>query len=247
MKKFKPISFAILFIAFFIAFLGILCACQKDESIINDPTESPEESYLKVEDICGVWVNPQNSMYYLAIYPNGRYTFCLSDDLIGSGSYSLDENTLILNDGYFYTSDNVNISLNHEYLSITGDINSINNTTKYVNYKLKYSPSEELSPSIAGRSETGKSTTSVNYSEVINELNFVSDYVFTYKSTGKSKSTGSWKTLVNDTRYYVYRMPYTYCYKLNNSQKTLEIFDFNFLYKDGLVSLGFSIEGFRVK
>lgn len=237
---------------FVLSFLFILCACQKDEPTINNSEETTEETteetYLQIEDICGVWENTQNNMYYLAIYPNGRYTFCLSDELIGSGFYILDKNTLTLNDGYFYTSNDIKLEPNNGFLNITGNITNINNTNQSIKYKLKYNPSEELSPSIAGRGKTGKSGgISANYSEVINELYFTSDYTFTYKSTGKSKKTGSWKTLVNDTRYYVYRKPYTYCYKLSDSQRTLEIFDFSFLYRDDLSSLGFSIGSYRIK
>ena len=223
-----------------------ISACNKAIPSNNSQNIS-EENYVEIEELTGVWASSDNDLYYIAFYPNGRYTFCISDQQMGFGTYSLDKNTLTLNDNYTYKSDNVELALDNNTLNISGYITTINGQQKFTMLNLTYS-TEELSPSVAGRSKSGKASgISVNYSEINRELTFTSDNVFTYKSTGKLKSTGKWKTLQNDTRLYVYRKPYTYCYLLNNEEKTLEIFDFSFLYSAGGVSLGFSIESYRVK
>lgn len=220
-------------------------ACQESESIIDNPTEI----YIQTNDICGVWTNQQDSMYYLALYPSGRYTFCLSDKLIGSGTYILKENTLTLNDGYFFTSNNIRLSLDNGYLKITGCITNIDNINQTINYELKYNPTEELSSSLIGYYKKDvEEGGNAYYSETITELNFISDNIFTYRKTGKYKNSGSWKTIVDQTRYYVYRKPYTYCYLLNNSPKTLEVYDFKFMYSNDYGYLdGFSLDSWRVK
>ena len=42
-----------------------LISCSNDEKQITEIIE--EESYLQIDDICGVWVSPNNKLHYIAI------------------------------------------------------------------------------------------------------------------------------------------------------------------------------------
>lgn len=233
-------------------FIPLFFSCDKNESTDSNEQTTPENT-LTLKDISGVWTLSENDIYFLALYPSGRYTFCLSDYLIGSGSYYLNGNTLTLNDGYTFRANNLTIKLENDILNIRGDLHGIPNPIpgikeyiKTVSLYLQKENNEDFSKSVAGFSEC-RDAGGLNayYSNITNELNFISDYVFKYKSTGKSKQSGKWKTLKDETYYYTYREPYVYCYNVDNNPTEIEIYDFCFLYEQ-CYFLGFSMDMFRV-
>lgn len=227
-------------------------SCSNNETDDFDDSQVEDDS---IEDISGIWTLPENDIYYIALYPSGKYSFCLSDYLIGSGTYYLNGNTLILNDGYTYRKNELFVKLENSKLNIRGNLYGIPNPIpghkeyiQTVSFYLDKSINESFSKSIAGFYKCEEGTLNAYYSTVINELDFISNYLFKYTSTGKSRSNGRWKTLKNDTYYYNYREPYVYCYNTESNPTELEIYDFFFIYdKSGNYGyLDFELDIFRV-
>ena len=51
-------------------------SCGKTEE--DEEVTPPSEQTLELSDVCGVWTKSNNSLYYIAIYPNGKYSYCFN-------------------------------------------------------------------------------------------------------------------------------------------------------------------------
>ena len=92
---------------------------------INSSTEQQQQepTYLKTSDLNGVWsVSGSNGIYFIAFTETGHYSLCFNDKLMGAGTYSLDKNTLTLNNGYLYTKDNLKIEQTDKGLTLSGEM-----------------------------------------------------------------------------------------------------------------------------
>ena len=221
-----------------------LISCSNDEKQITEIIE--EESYLQIDDICGVWVSPNNKLHYIAIYPSGRYTYCFNNSAIGSGTYSLGKNTLTLNDGYSYESYKFDLTRDGNNLNLNGAVNYINSNLVHISITYRLS-NEELSPSIEGKKLHTNGGLNAKYDNLDQILRFESEYILKYEYTGTSKKTGQRKTISEHTWYYAYRKPYTYCYKLNEEKDGLEIYDFPFTYIQDWGTLDIRLDDFRIQ
>ena len=218
-------------------------SCTEDED--NEDFSQPTTPTLQLSDICGVWVNPSNSLYYIAIYPSGKYTYCFNNELIGSGKCSLNDNTLCLNDDYTYKSDLITVNMSENKLTLYGNVTKINLTKEYISQQFIYS-SESLSPSIIGVKETSTGGLNKYYNNLYTEISFISDLIFEYVYTGRHRNTYQYKTIAHYIWRYVYREPYTYGIKLNQGDGLVEIYDFSFTYSE-FWGLDLNLEQFRVQ
>lgn len=221
-----------------------LISCANDDE--NEELSKPNEPTLELSDISGVWVNPSNSLYYIAIYPSGKYTYCFNNRLIGSGRCSLDNKTLYLYDEYTYASDKVCIDKMNNKLTVYGNVTNMKSSKEYVSNQFIYS-SESLSPSIAGVKKTSTGGLNYYYDNLNKEISFISDMVFQYVYTGRNKYSNQYKTITHYTWRYVYRKPYTYGIKLNQEDYVVEIFDFPFTYTTGWGTLDLDPDDFIVE
>ena len=227
----------------FILPLMLLCSCGggNEENLEQDiPT-------LQLKDICGVWVDSSNKLYYISINQNGRYTYCLNDKLIGSGKCTLEKNTLVLNDDYVYSSDLITINKLNNKLSMQGKVSKMNSSKESINKQFVLSESEQYSPSISGVNKTATGGLNKYYDNLKQEINFISDVIFEYKYTGRKKGTLDYKTISQYTWRYVYRKPYTYGIQINSENANVEIFDFPFIYEPNWVPLWLDLDDFRVQ
>ena len=71
-----------------------------------------------------------NGIYFIAFTETGHYSLCFNDKLMGAGTYSLDNNTLTLNNGYLYTKDNLKIEQTDKGLTLSGEMFCFKNTNK---------------------------------------------------------------------------------------------------------------------
>ena len=218
--------------------LSVGCDPIDSNNVNDEPTPS-----LTLKDLSGVWVDPSNELYYISIYPSGRYTYCLNDMLIGSGTCVYEDGELTLNNNYTYTSDIIKVSLSNDKLSINGEISDGELQKINVNKRFDLSD-EELSKSVVGSHISASGGVPKNYEKIKKEITFISDVNFTYESTGKLKTTGEWKTLSSIMWYYVYRTPYTYGLRIGGDNE-VEIYKFGFTEEPGY-RLSFNLEDYRV-
>ena len=107
-----------------------------------------------------------------------------------------------MNDGYTFRKNELIVKLENEKLNIRGNLygvpNPIPGHKEYIKTVSLYlnKSNESFSKSIVGISER-RNAGGLNayYSSVINEISFISDYIFRYTSEGIQKSNGKWKTI----------------------------------------------------
>lgn len=189
-------------------------ACSKDTNEIN--TEE-EVCYYTPEDIEGVWVHPQNPLYFFSFSRNGRYSYCLNYKLMGSGTYTMKDNKVTLYNGYLGTAQELEIkNVTNEKIHIVGPFYYFkSNESIFCFYELNKS-SETCPPSIMGKVLVGQmEPLYVYYDDTDAELIFSSDYIANYKLSGTHRKTGRYEIISRKSWYYVYRPPYTYTQKID--------------------------------
>lgn len=217
----------------------LISSCSKDNTI-SDKQESTEESneQLNESDIAGVWIvnsfsnNPgvwekmPSDLYFLSITESGFYSFCFNKNLMGSGKYTLDKESITLNNYYSFTNDKLKISLNRNELYIEGDLNTfLQNKKEHIKLKLKKS-NENISPSVAGTTrEPQMYGINIYYDELKMVVSYLTNYNAQYEYSGRQKSTGKRKTLKSYSWYYIYRKPYTYTQEIEGDG-TIVIYNF---------------------
>lgn len=207
--------------------LLILFACSKQNDINDEDIDVEVEAYLSMRDIEGVWTLENNDLYFISLSPSGHYSFCFNNEIMGSGTFVLNENNLLFNNGYLYSSDKVNVRKDGNKLSLNGNVTTYLLGKKYVNLKFVKS-TEQISPSVVGKVIPDDDFTGLNekYKDLETEIIYMTEYVAKYEYTGKSKKTGKRELIKEYVWYYVYREPYTYTQVQNGNGEVL-IYDFS--------------------
>ena len=234
-------------LSYLFVFSLIVCvySCTSEKDTV-DETNQENTQKLQFSDICGVWVDNNNDLYYIAIYPSGKYSYCFNNKMIGSGVCTLNDNILCLNDEYTNASDNISIQYLNSTLTLSGDITKFNLISEHI-YKQFIKSSESLSPSVVGKKKTATGGLNMYYDNLRQEISFTSNIIFEFNYTGTSRSTGQYKTISHYTWRYVYRKPYTYGIKINDNNNIVEIYDFPFLYMPNWDALELRIDSFKVQ
>ena len=226
----KNLSIMMLLAAFF-----TLCvtSCSKDDDDgINGSSEQQQEelTYLQTSDLNGVWsVSNSNDLYFIAFTETGHYSLCFNDRLMGAGTYSLDKNTLTLNNGYLYTKDNLKIEKTDKGLTISGEMTDFKSSNKQsVNVNLIKTNKELPIP------KTGETFKiwglHVNYGSVVTKIQYQSEYLIKYQYC---KDNSLQQVIEESMWYYVYCDGMTYTqtcsgngsvviYKLQDHYSTLK-------------------------
>ena len=227
----KKLSFMVLFAAFF-----TLCvtSCSKDDGdSINGSLEQQQQqepTYLKTSDLDGVWsVSGSNGLYFIAFTETGHYSLCFNDKLMGAGTYSLDKNTLTLNNGYLYTKDNLKIEKTDKGLTLSGEMLDFKSSNKQsVNVNLIKTGKELPVP------KTGETFKiwglHVTYGSIVTKIQYQSEYLIKYQYC---KDNSLQQVIEESMWYYVYCDGLTYTqncsgngsvviYKLQDHYSTLK-------------------------
>ena len=219
----------VLFAAFF-----TLCvtSCSKDDSINGSPEQQQQQepTYLKTSDLDGVWsVSGSNGLYFIAFTETGHYSLCFNDKLMGAGTYSLDKNTLTLNNGYLYTKDNLKIEKTDKGLTVSGEMLDFKSSNKQsVNVNLIKTGKELPVP------KTGETFKiwglHLTYGSVVTKIQYQSEYLIKYQYC---KDNSLQQVIEESMWYYVYCDGLTYTqncsgngsvviYKLQDHYSTLK-------------------------
>ena len=208
------------------------------ENKIEDKIDNSEDKieYLKMEDVVGVWTLQGNDLCFLSLSSSGHYTLCFSNEIMGAGTFVLDNGFIIFNNGYLYTSDRLSIKKEISSLSINKENNELclaGGITTYLlgrkNINLNFVKSnEKISPSVVGKVIPDDGMTGLNkyYNELEVEVIYMTEYVAKHEYSGRSKETGQRKVIKEYVWFYVYREPYTYT-QLQNGNGEVLIYDFS--------------------
>ena len=173
----KNLSIMMLLGAFF-TLCVTSCSKDDDDSINGSPEQQQQEpTYLKTSDLNGVWsVSGSNGIYFIAFTETGHYSLCFNDKLMGAGTYSLDKNTLTLNNGYLYTKDNLKIEQTDKGLTLSGEMFDFKSSNKQsVNISLTKTNKEIPLP------KTGETFKiwglNAHYGDVVTKIQYQSEYL----------------------------------------------------------------------
>ena len=226
----KKLTF-MMFLAAFFTLCVTSCSKDDDDSINDSPEQQQQEpTYLKTSDLNGVWsVSGSNGIYFIAFTETGHYSLCFNDKLMGAGTYSLDKNTLTLNNGYLYTKDNLKIEQTDKGLTLSGEMFDFKSSNKQsVNVNLIKTNKELPIP------KTGETFKiwglHVTYGSIVTKIQYQSEYLIKYQYC---KDNSLQQVIEESMWYYVYCDGMTYTqtcsgngsvviYKLQNHYSTLK-------------------------
>ena len=208
-------------------------SCSKDNSDeTNNDTEQTqlEPTYLQANDLQGVWsVSNSFGLYFIAFTETGHYSLCFNSKLMGAGTYTLEKNTLTLNNGYLYTKDNLKIEKTDKGLTISGEMTDFKSSNKQsVNVNLIKTNKELPIP------KTGETFKiwglHVTYGSIVTKIQYQSEYLIKYQYC---KDNSLQQVIEESMWYYVYCDGMTYTqtcsgngsvviYKLQDHYSTLK-------------------------
>lgn len=217
-------TFRILITLCVLTFFG----CAQENTEHTEPVKQ-----LTKSEIVGVWTDPNNDLYFLALSNDGKYSLCLNSTLMGAGTYEFSNNTLTLYNAYLFTKDEISVSKKSGMLNLSGHIltnkglflTPIDCSLKKTNES--YPKSVVLEERPLPEEDDGYSLPPnyVGYSKIEQIATYLTEYTAYFISRGKSKYTNKWETFCEYEWYYVYRAPYTYTQLIDGTDGTVTIYN----------------------
>lgn len=188
----------------------IFFSCSNDEPINGDL--NPESTYLTVAEVKGIWTDTNNEHFFISISPDGKYSFCFNQELMGSGEYEIDKDSIIFNNNYLYITDKAKIEINNGVLILRGDFQLFKKTkTIYIDKQFNKTQ-EEFPPSIVGEQWSSLKYLTTN-GDNKDYLNVITEYIMQYK---KVKYSGSLTTTLKEQNwFYINRQDLLYAQPSN--------------------------------
>lgn len=89
---------------------ALLISCKKDNNpdTNNNNSQDTEDTQIKISELYGVWKTDYNDSY-IAFTEGGKYSFFFGNNLMGSGTFSLENKTVSLNNTYSNKTDKLEI------------------------------------------------------------------------------------------------------------------------------------------
>lgn len=199
-------------------------SCNKDKDVSEDFEPEPPLSGIAPSELKGTWtINDGTDFYFIYFDGINEYSMCLNDRIMGCGSYSINNNQLILKNQYLKRIDEVSISMTNGKINIHGCIISFNNTgAEDINITLLKS-SETPPTSIVGKVwHSGMILAKpTDYKEY---LEFVSDYTakfYRIRDNYKNEKFNEYYL------YYIYRNGFVYTQRVDGDG-SVNIYKLNF-------------------
>ncbi len=211
---------------------SLSCANEKEE---------PANLWLTADDIAGVWVDKSNDKFFIRISSDGKYSFCLTSELMGSGEFLLNNNMITFKNKYLSSVDEALIEIIDGELFLSGSFNLMTyegheRGTGIMKYYKKTKESDP--PSFIGKQINFLWVPTSGGYDTKERLEVLSEYIIKYQKIKKSGSIQS--TLVDRNWYYVYRNGLFYTQKVDGDGRIT-------LYKDPFTD-GYTsrLDGLRV-
>ena len=210
-----------------------LFSCNKDE--LNEVDLSPEvqPSYLTAAEIKGVWTDKENEHFFISIGTDGKYSFCFTQELMGSGEYKINKNKITFNNKYLSTTDNAQIEIIDGALVVSGNFQLFKqDRAVYIN-KIFKKTDEEIPLSIVGEQWRSSKYLIAPSGDARDYLDVLSEYIIKYK---KVKVSGSIETQMKEQKwFYINRKNFLY---IQISNENGEIHLYNNPFRENFDTMG---------
>ena len=211
-----------------IAFLSIICICCN--SVLENVPDDSDINNLTQDMLMGIWTDIHNDLYYIAFTNDGKFSMCLNEMVIGTGTYRIKNDKLVLYNKFSSVEDEIGANITNGTLQITGRVLSnkllmpitITNTLRKTSLYKPVSVAGETRPlPTPGVSLPAKP---VGYDKIEIKAEYVDDYTATFLSRGL-KYSGVWEIFCKYKWIYVYRPPYTYTQNVNDNTDNVTIYN----------------------
>ena len=213
-------SFTLLF------FAAILFSCTKNEIDEVDKNPEDEKTYITYDEIKGIWIDKNNENFFLKIDTDERYSFCLSQEIMGSGKYTLEKDSIVFYNNYLSTTDKAKIEVRNNNLILKGDF-KLFKQTKSTSIDIQFIISNEETPvSIIG--EQWKSNKILNINGDRREyLDVLTENIIKYRLV----KANSIETLIKEQNwFYINRKDLLYT-QINNGDGKIHLYKNPFIYE----------------
>lgn len=178
------------------------------EQVSNGNNQENVTSYITQNDLNGVWSVEGNrpDLYFIWFTETGKYSFCFNSTQMGSGTYSLDKNSLTLNNTYLNTKDVLKLEQDGNSIKISGEI-----------YKFKSNSKEPVNIRINKTNKqipitkTGEKYTiyglHVTYGSTVTYIRYISENLMSYQ---ECKDNSLKQVLSEKSMFYVINEDMTY-------------------------------------
>lgn len=204
--------------------LAVLTACSEDENL-NEQTPDNIKTELNVSDIKGIWEGKENDLYFISFTENGKYSFCLNPQLMGSGNYKIEKDSIIFYNQYLSITDKAKVEINDSILSIKGSFLLFNQDDSML-FAGDFKKSDEEKPvSLVGEQwKSNKIMTA--YGDRREYLDFLTEYLIKYRYV---KADGIETPIRSETWFYINRKDLLYT-QIKNEDGTIHLYKSPFIY-----------------
>ena len=200
-------------------FAAILFSCTKNEIDEVDKNPEDEKTYITSDEIKGIWIDKNNENFFLKIDTDERYSFCLSQEIMGSGKYTLEKDSIVFYNNYLSTTDKAKIEVRNNNLILKGDF-KLFKQTKSTSIDIQFIISNEETPvSIIG--EQWKSNKILNINGDRREyLDVLTENIIKYRLV----KANSIETLIKEQNwFYINRKDLLYT-QINNGDGKIHLY-----------------------
>lgn len=166
--------------------------CEKETPQITPNSGGGNNGEQNQPSIVGVWKHPNDNLMFVSFDENGNYAYCLGANLIASGRYTQNGNSINLNNTMYGISENLNIvSVNNRSLRLSGNVFVPNGSDGSANIHMSFDKATgvDFPYSLSG---TDCCVTEMSSSPMFPGYHDIEvDFQFTGINTGKRVYTGT--------------------------------------------------------
>mgnify|MGYP007008333825 CR=1 FL=1 len=203
----------------------IFASCSQGE-LEQETTQEDETNFLTVAEIKGIWIDENNDNFFIYINTDGKYSFCFNQELMGSGEYTLEEDSITFHNKYLSTTDKVKVEVKNNKLTIKGNFQKFKQTEQIYIEKQFHKSNEEAPTSIIG--EQWKSNKILNKNGDRREyLDVLTEYIIKYRLV---RADGIETTLKEQNWFYINRKDLLYT-QTNSGNGEIKLYKSPFIYE----------------
>lgn len=201
-----------------IVFLNTGCEKENPQTPPNSGGENSGEQ--DQQSIVGIWKHQYDNLMFVSFDGYGNYAYCLGANLIASGKYTQNGNTISLNNTMYGENETLNIvSVNSSGLRLSGNVFVPNGSdgSASINMSFDKSNEEDFPYSLSGTecyvTEMSSSPMFPGYHDIVVDFQFSGAY--SGKRVYIGTKDGVRKTFKTDMFKYIYSPPYLYIKYIN--------------------------------
>lgn len=203
----------------------IYTSCSKNE-LEQDAIQENETNYLTIAEIKGIWTDENNDNFFIHINTNGKYSFCFNQELMGSGEYTLEKDSITFYNKYLSITNKAKVEVKNNKLAIKGKFQMFKQTGLIYVEKQFNKSNEEAPTSIIGKQ--WKSNKILNKNGDRREyLDVLTEYIIKYRLV---KADGIETPLKEQNWFYINRKDLLYT-QTNSGNGEIRLYKSPFIYE----------------